>query len=432
MRKTVWGLLLLAAIAAVLFRSEWSRDALPALQEMWKLAASDLPLLSGGEEVGEPEIVAPGETAADAARQFSGEGREANASGHTGGDMAGETAVGGGTGKFGELERQLAEGFQSRADRFTVSYTGDREELSDNMTAIIRSALQRDHYVAYILESYVYTIRSLGKKSTITVEAKFRESEEQTAEVEARVEQALEALLQPGMNEHEKVKAIHDWIVLNVQYDQSLAYYTAHDALFRGEAVCQGYALLGYKMLKKAGIPVIIAEGAVDTGEHAWNMVRLDGHWYHLDLTWDDPVGAPEDSVRYTYYLKTDRELREDHQWTKPYPAADTRYADALRQLEKEGSEEERRAFGKLKIALGLHWLEPEHTLDGEHALREAIRAAVRERARQLEFRYTDESGFPEALKAAFAGLNASVGYRASYEPYGTDGSLLVQLHIEY
>lgn len=333
---------------------------------------------------------------------------------------------------YGKLELDLAAGFKERSDKFSVSYTGDKKKLSDNMTDIIRESLRHDDYSAYILESYIYTIRSWGNKSTISVEAHYRETPEQTAEVDRVIDEALAEILKPNMNDHEKVKAIHDWVVTHVEYDQSLSYYTAYNAVSLGKAVCQGYTLLGYRMLDKAGIPVLIAEGTVNTGEHAWNMVQLDGIWYHLDLTWDDPVGVQDDRIRYTYYLKTDEELRADHQWTRDYPEAAVSYADTVETLLQESGEEEALRFNKLKLSIGLHWFDQAHTVSDEEQLRDKIHAAVRSRTTSLEFRYEDSATFPDALKAAFEDVGVAVGYRASYEKLGSDDSLLVNIHLSY
>ncbi|MBH5319108.1 transglutaminase [Paenibacillus sp. GSMTC-2017] len=333
---------------------------------------------------------------------------------------------------YEDLVLELATGFQSRSDRFSATFTGNKSKLSDNMTAIVRASLKYDDYSAYILDSYLYTIRSWGNRSTITVEARYRESEEETAIVDRKVEEALKKIIQPRMNDHEKVKAIHDWVVTNVQYDQTLTFYTAYDAVALGETVCQGYSLLGYKMLKEAGIPVLIAEGSVNTGEHAWNMVQLDGNWYHLDLTWDDPVGAEDSTIRYTYYLKTDEELRADHQWTRTYPTANKNYLDVLNELETKSDKVDGLLYNKLKLSLGLHWMDSENTITNEKLLRESIQSAVHSRSTLLQFRYTNGTGFPDALKSAFEGIGVAVGYRASYEPFGSDDSLIVNIHLNY
>lgn len=345
-----------------------------------------------------------------------------------------------------QLEGAMAKEFKARSDRFSVSYAGDKQELSNQLPAIIRTSLSYDDYSAYVLESYIYTIRSWGNKSTISFEARYRESLEQTAVVDREIKKALAAIIEAGMNDHEKIKAVHDWIVTHVEYDQTLSHYTAYDAVTLGEAVCQGYSLLGYRMLKEVGIPVRIAEGTVNTGEHAWNMVQLDGVWYHLDLTWDDPVAstagskvqsAPasnsaNDTIRYNYYLRTDEELRTDHKWTKTYPTANVSYADTIRKLEKTGTSSERDRFTKLKLSLGLHWLEPEYTVTSPEQLKQMIKSALDSRTTSLEFRYEQGDQFATALKAAFQGSKIAVGYKASYEPYAGDTSLLVRIQLQY
>lgn len=349
-------------------------------------------------------------------------------------DYGGETVrkLGNSDDTFAQLEAELAHTFQTRADRVSLTYYGDKKELSDRMGSVIKAALRQDDYSAYILESYLYTIRSWGNKSTIALEAKYRETKEQTAAVERKTAEVLAEIIKPGMNDHEKVMAIHDWIVRHVEYDQSLSYYTAYHAITLGKAVCQGYSLLAYKMLNEAGITALIAEGTVHTGEHAWNMVLLDGNWYHLDVTWDDPVGAVDSKIRYTYYLKTDEELRADHQWTRTYPAADKRYIDVLRGLEQQGSNEDKARFNKLKMLLGLHWFDPEYTISDQEQLSKAVQSAIRSRTNSLQFRYASGDLFPEALKAAFEGARVSVGYKASYEPFDRGGSLLVNIQLEY
>lgn len=340
---------------------------------------------------------------------------------------------------LGLLEDELAGHFMQRSERFSVTFDGDKQELAGKLPDIIRAALRHDDYTAYILDSYLYTIRSWGSRSTIAMEARYRESPEETAVVDNAVKRALEEIIEPGMNDHEKTKAVHDWIVANVEYDQSLKRYTAYNAVSSGYAVCQGYSLLGYKMLKEAGIPVLIADGSVNTGEHAWNMVQLDGSWYHLDLTWDDPIRSGEDdggagrsAIRYSYYLKTDEELRADHQWTKSYPPADRSYLETLREVEQGADQAKADKLAKLKVELGLHWLDEENTISDAEQLRGVIHSAVQSRSGGLQFRYEQGDTFPEALKSAFEGVGTAVGYTASYESYGNDGSKLVNVKLEY
>ncbi|BDD43031.1 transglutaminase domain-containing protein [Streptococcus ruminantium] len=92
-----------------------------------------------------------------------------------------------------------------------------------------------------------------------------------------------------GLSDVEKVKAAHDWLVDNVEYvarsgqDQS-----AYSALVEKKTVCAGYGHGLKLLLDKMGIPSQILVGPAGNERHLWNIVELDGKWYHVDATWDD------------------------------------------------------------------------------------------------------------------------------------------------
>lgn len=201
-------------------------------------------------------------------------------------------------------------------------YTGDDDDLKLGLDELLREVFAADDYMAYIVDSYLYTVRTWGPNASIKLSVRYRESLQETKHVEARIREMLPTIISPTMSERSKVKAIHDWIVGNVAYDSTLQRYTAYEALTTGLAVCQGYSLLAYRMLKAAGINTLIIEGQVDTGNHVWNMVQLDSKWQHLDITWDDPLPDRPDTVSYDYFLKSDEQMKEDHAWVKPYPVA--------------------------------------------------------------------------------------------------------------
>jgi transglutaminase/protease-like cytokinesis protein 3 len=221
-----------------------------------------------------------------------------------------------------ELEYDLQKQILLQKTNITVSYSGDKKELSANIGRLLREAFAADDYIAYIVDSYIYTIRTWGKAASIKISVQYRESAGEKKRVEEKVSAVLFTIIKPSMSQRDKVKAIHDWIVTNVAYDQSLQRYTAFDAVESGQAVCQGYSLLMHRMLETAGIESRIIEGSVSTGSHVWNLVRLGSEWYHLDATWDDPTPDRPGTVSYNYFLKSDKQMRADHHWVKPYPAA--------------------------------------------------------------------------------------------------------------
>lgn len=142
----------------------------------------------------------------------------------------------------------------------------------------------------------------------------------------------INKIISPDMDDVEKVKAVHDYIVINTKYDLE-GYEGKHDlppssfteegVLIKGKAVCQGYAEAFQLFMELLNIKSKIVSGSDKiTGiGHAWNMVSLYDEWYHIDVTWDDPVPDQENRVKYNYFLLRDEDMEDDHYWKKSdYP----------------------------------------------------------------------------------------------------------------
>ncbi|MDU7475217.1 MAG: transglutaminase domain-containing protein [Paenibacillus macerans] len=232
-----------------------------------------------------------------------------------------------------EIQDQLAAGLEARKTQIKLLYKGSTAKLESLMSTAMSQALDQDPYTKYVVNRYSYEWEGTSEFATVSVKFQYRETLEQSNYVFAKIKSIVAEIIQPDMNDHQKIKAIHDYVVRYLKYDQDLQKFTAYEGLTTREAVCQGYALMTYRMLRDAGIDNLIIEGKVNNTAHAWNLVLLDGKWYHLDTTWDDPVPDEGDRVRYTYFLLTDDQIRKDHSWTLSYPAAATAYRDVLGSL---------------------------------------------------------------------------------------------------
>ncbi len=143
-------------------------------------------------------------------------------------------------------------------------------------------------------------------------------------------DEILDEIIQPGMNDFEKELAIHDYIVNNCRYDiENLKEgtsppedYTAYGVLVNGMAVCEGYAKAMKLMLDRVNIPSLVVAGYSKGERHAWNIVCLDGEYYHVDATWNDPVMAGgEQILSHVYFNLTDQDIQRDHSWDRAaYP----------------------------------------------------------------------------------------------------------------
>lgn len=140
-------------------------------------------------------------------------------------------------------------------------------------------------------------------------------------------EKVLEAELKEGMSDYEKERALYKWLVNHVDYDwrhQDVMVetpresFTPYGGLVNHTAVCLGYATSFQLLMDMAGVECITVVGAAfeSTGDHAWNMVRLHGDWYCVDVTWDangrEQLGF---FYRWRYFNITSDKMADQHQW---------------------------------------------------------------------------------------------------------------------
>jgi transglutaminase/protease-like cytokinesis protein 3 len=117
---------------------------------------------------------------------------------------------------------------------------------------------------------------------------------------------------------YEKLKVFHDYLVLNStfqknedvgNYNQSIYNAFAGGTSSQGNIQCSGYAKGMQYLCDQVGIECMIITGTNESGStHAWNKVKVDGEWYNLDATWDDPILSTPiyNYLRYTYFLVPD------------------------------------------------------------------------------------------------------------------------------
>ncbi len=154
-----------------------------------------------------------------------------------------------------------------------------------------------------------------------------------------------------GLPQVEKEKVIHDWLITHNAYSssalekwkgQNLPYlpdeFSAYGAIINGTGVCEAYASAFQVLCHAMGIHCTSIEGnaRADITEpferHRWNAVKLDGEWYVVDVTFDDPIfktetgathdgpttAAPFDHVHYQFFNRTCKGLENTHNPDQP------------------------------------------------------------------------------------------------------------------
>lgn len=293
----------------------------------------------------------------------------------------------------GAIQEELLAAMNDRQSTVRFAYQGETKSLKSQLKDALDQAMASDPYIHYTIASYSYDYHGTASAANVTVQLSYRETAEQTRYVDMRSAAILKSIIKAGMNDHEKVKAIHDWVVLNLKYDTTLTKYTAYDGLYTGSTVCQGYSLLTHKLLKEAGIENKIVEGTAYSPDnpkgqlHAWNLVLLDGKWYHMDTTWDDPVPDRPNEVSYTYYLRTDKQMGRDHTWVKSYPKADTLYRDTLSSLTRK-DRAKAAVYKAIKQDLEYHLYDASAIVRSYKQLQPLVKEAQAAKSRKLVFRY--------------------------------------------
>jgi len=227
-----------------------------------------------------------------------------------------------------EMNESTMEAIGTDADLFSIVAAIDDKDTSKDGDYLKLSLIKW---------SGRWILRDSDNTAKLTFSASYRITLAQEKKLDSKIESVLKALDLKDASDYDKVKAIHDYIIKRVSYDQNLKKYTAYNALINTSSVCEGYASAAYRMFTDAGIESRIITGTSDGGGHAWNIVKVDGEWYNIDLTWDDPImDNGEQTLRYDFFLKNtedfenharDREYRTKA-FIKKYPIAMESYKE--------------------------------------------------------------------------------------------------------
>ena len=157
------------------------------------------------------------------------------------------------------------------------------------------------------------------------------------AQLESVSDQIIHELINDHQSDYDKVRVLHDYLKYNLQYDNDAVgslpvtreFAEAHNivgALLHHKCVCDGFSKAFKYLCNKAGVEcwVIHGKGSSSIGSefHAWNIVKINGYYHHVDVTWDNQYAASALIPNYGYLNLSDEEISKDHTWNrKHYPA---------------------------------------------------------------------------------------------------------------
>ncbi len=224
---------------------------------------------------------------------------------------------------------------------YSSSFTEDEKELYDKTLRVLgtledKTPLETE---ASVYEKILKTIRIENlafphvKKywteynGDFEVMFNYRMTADEISSMNMAAEKAAKniiAQLSPDMDDYEKLKFFHDYLILNCESDKDYAFAdTVYGALVEKKALCEGYSKAFSYLCNLAGIENVLVTGETYVA-HMWNMVKLDGNWYHVDVTWDKSDDQLHevfpDVVLYQYFMVTDAVIRNTHTvYTQPF-----------------------------------------------------------------------------------------------------------------
>ncbi len=180
--------------------------------------------------------------------------------------------------------------------------------------------ISSDTNLLSLLNNYVHPFNSFDSiifnfdETVIEIEIKHTYSKEEITKLTSKVDELIQENISDGMTTKEKIKTLHDYIINHTEYDtlktkniKDTTYRsnTAYGVLFEGYGICSGYSDTMKLFLDRLNI----INYKISNDHHIWNLVYLDGEWFHLDLTWDDPV-SDKNITRDNYFLVTSKTLK--------------------------------------------------------------------------------------------------------------------------
>ena len=204
------------------------------------------------------------------------------------------------------LEKLIVEGIKAGQTSIDVSELGlTRDDINNGA---VRSII--NSHPEFISLSGGYTYWTSGSSITKIAFTYLTNAKEEQQELDAALQEVKSKIDTSGMSDEEIVLAYHEYLTSTVAYAYEDYFngtiaanhgYDMYGALVKHSCVCQGYAETMFYLLREAGLSCAIASS--ENINHAWNIVKIHGKWYHIDATWDDPVWDMPGRSYHDYFL---------------------------------------------------------------------------------------------------------------------------------
>lgn len=220
------------------------------------------------------------------------------------------------------------------ASSYDGKISGDFKAAYDRAVAVVSEVTGVDDFIdswKYVLENNTFEISIQYRFGKDTFERRKINAKEALN----KARELVATLITGDMAEYAKEMVLHDYIIYNTRYDYEnykrgtvpSESFEEYGCLVLGVAVCEGYSEAMKLLCDLSSLECLLISGKSESGgqwiDHAWNIIKIGGKYYHVDVTNDDPVSSDgKDVLGYYYFNLPDSEMALGNTWEKAdYPA---------------------------------------------------------------------------------------------------------------
>ena len=210
-------------------------------------------------------------------------------------------------------KNSIYENLKNFETRFSIDYVGD------NVLDMVNDVAKKDDYLNILINDFDFK----AEDGYSIINVKYNTTSDQENFVSNKSTEIVNSIITSNMSDVDKVKAINEYLINSFDFDNNKNAKNAYLALNQKKAPSQGYAMTASKLFTEAGIENKIVIGVLNSKEYAWNLVKINGQWYNLNIAKNDSTGDKN-----KFFLKSDAYLiNEGFVWnSKEYPKCPSNY----------------------------------------------------------------------------------------------------------
>ncbi|MGE7691413.1 transglutaminase domain-containing protein [Lysinibacillus sp. NPDC097214] len=202
---------------------------------------------------------------------------------------------------------------------FTVMYRGklDWDTFEEQVNDLYNILNFVNPYTTGYIQEYNWEAWEVDNGYEVEFDFTYITDAKKEKKIDAYVQEFAKKFITDDMDDFHRAKTVNDFVVQLATYTDKgdSQGQSVYELISNETGVCQAYALLAYRLFLAAGLDAKYVYGYSDNQLHAWNLVSVNGDWYHIDTTWNDITPIEPYAISYAYFLVNDEKLSEDHIW---------------------------------------------------------------------------------------------------------------------